>query len=103
MYFGITYIPAMFGKRKHPFVNFFEKVISVTLTYHGLWLTHLKLLASMDMEFPAVEIYKQLSHQHFAAHNFKSLKNQIKQYWTKDCSKQKEAQVRKLVYVFGLS
>lgn len=58
MHFGNTYIPAMFGKRKHSPVNYFEKVISVTLTYHGLWLTDFKLLASMDMEFPAVEIYK---------------------------------------------
>lgn len=82
MHFGITYIPATFGKTKHPPVNYLEKIIPVTLTYHGLWLTHLKLLASMDMEFPAVEIYKQLSHtswhQHFEAHNFKSLRNQIK-------------------------
>lgn len=58
----------------------------------------------MDLKFPAVEIYKQLSHtswhQHFETHNFKSLKNQIKQQRTKDCFKQKEAQVRKLVHVF---
>lgn len=58
MHFGITYIPAMFGKRKHPSVNYFEKVVSITLTYHSLSLIDLKLLASMDLKFPAVEIYK---------------------------------------------
>lgn len=68
-------------------------------------LTHrFKLLASVVMEFPAVEIYKQLAHtfwhQHFKAHHFKQLKK-IK-YCIKDCFERKAAQVRKLVHVFGL-